>query len=62
MLSTKTMLERVQGMQGKDDLTPWEDNFIGSIVEYADKYGITRLSGKQVITLKKIHDKHFADS
>ena len=60
MLSTTTMLDRVRGLLGTKDLSPWEHDFVRSLADRADAGQITQLSGRQVEALQRLHDKHFA--
>lgn len=60
MTSIGTMIDRIDGLQGTDDISEWEDRFIHNIVDIT-KCGkdTTKLTAKQVETVERIHDKHF---
>ncbi len=56
IVSTQNMLKRVEGLAGTNDLTDWEQGFVKSL----SGRDPTGFSGKQIETLERIHDKHFA--
>lgn len=60
MTSTTVMIERLSGMLGTADLSPWEQGFVRSLVERREAGQVTALTDKQVETLERLHDKHFA--
>lgn len=61
MNSIGNMIKRIAGLQGTRDITEWEDNFIGSVVDKTEGgKETTRLSDKQVEVVERIHNKHFA--
>lgn len=60
MLSTTQMIRRLEGMVGSKDLSDWETGFVESLVEKVDAGAVTKLSEKQVDTLERLHNKHFA--
>jgi hypothetical protein len=61
MASINIMLKKISGLVGTSDITEWEDEFITNMNERAQDGKDTRqLSEKQVSTIEKIHDKHFA--
>lgn len=62
MISIGTMIKRIVGMAGTDDLTTWEDSFVLNLDDIT-KGGTdtSRLSEKQVAAVEKIHSKHFGD-
>ncbi len=61
MASINNMVKRVSGLLGTSDLTNWEEVFVSNIVDQTDDgENTTGLSTKQVETLERIHDKHFA--
>lgn len=62
MTSIGTMIIRISGL-GSNEVTDWERTFIRSIVEKynaQDKSKAMELSDKQIETIERIHDKHFA--
>lgn len=61
MTSIGTMICRIDGLQGTDDVSEWEDRFIRNVVDIT-KCGkdTTKLTAKQAETVERIHDKHFA--
>lgn len=61
MTSPTTMVKRLQGLQGTGDLTPWEEQFVASILEQSrNGDDTTRLSERQLARVQQIFDKHFA--
>lgn len=61
MTSFGTMIKRLAGLQGTKDVNDWEGKFIGSIVGMTNNgEKTTSLTGKQLDTIQRIHDKHFA--
>ena len=61
MKSIATKIEQIDGLRGTNDLTPWEDEFITSIVDRVAKTTDTRvLSARQVEIVERIYGKHFA--
>lgn len=61
MTSIGTMINRIDGLQGTEDVSEWEDRFIHNIVDIT-KGGkdTTVLSSKQIEIVERIHNKHFA--
>jgi hypothetical protein len=60
-ISIGTMIKRIAGLQGTGDISEWEDNFIGSVIERTDDgKNTTILTAKQVEIVERIHNKHFA--
>lgn len=59
MVSTTTMIQRLEGCLGTSDLSEWEAKFVRSLAEQLNAGEVTRLSAKQVDTLERLHDKHF---
>ena len=57
LVSTATMIKRLEGLLGTKDITQWEQGFIESIVAKDDP---TSLTGKQVDAMARIYSKHFA--
>lgn len=61
MTTINTMVKRIAGLAGTKDVTPWEDDFIASVVEKTRNGDDTRpLTEKQIEVIERIHDKHFA--
>lgn len=61
MKSIATQIEQIDALRGTNDVTPWEDEFITSIVERVAKTKDTRtLSARQVEIIERIWEKHFA--
>lgn len=61
MTTLNTMVKRVAGLQDTTDLTPWENDFLRSIVKQTrDGEDTSTLSERQVTTLEALFDKHFA--
>ena len=60
MISTTQMIKKLEGMLGTKDLSDWETTFVESMVERVEQNRITTLSEKQLITLERLHRKHFA--
>lgn len=60
MISTATMINRLEGMLGTKDLSEWEETFVQSMVRARGTGSVTRLSERQIETLERLHNKHFA--
>lgn len=62
MISLATKLEQLDGLRDTNDLTDWETGFVTNILEtYLLKGKKTSwMSEKQVATLERIYEKHFA--
>jgi hypothetical protein len=61
MTSIGTMIKRISGLLGTSDLNAWEQCFVSGVVEKTnDGEQTTALSAKQIETIERIHDKHFA--
>lgn len=61
MTSIANMIKLIAGLQGTKDVTEWESEFIGSVVEKTDNgKSTTELSGKQVEVVQRIYNKHFS--
>ena len=51
---------QIEGLLGTRDITPWQENFIRSIVQRTEGGKFTpRLSVKQVDTIERIYERHF---
>lgn len=61
MTSIGTMIKRISGLLGTSDLNAWEQGFVSGVTEKTnDGDQTTSLSAKQIETIERIHDKHFA--
>ncbi len=60
MVSTNTMIRRLEGMLGTKDLSKWEQGFVETLVERLEAGQVTQLTERQVETLERLHGKHFA--
>lgn len=60
MLSTTQMIRRLEGMAGSKDLSDWESGFVESLVSKVEMGVVTMLTERQLETLQRLHDKHFA--
>lgn len=61
MTSIGTMIKRIAGLHGTNDVTAWEAGFISGIVSKTNNGGATTcLTEKQVEIIERIHGKHFA--
>ena len=56
------MIEQIDGLRDPDDLTPWEQEFVTSVVGryLLAKKDTQALSSKQITVIERIWDKHFA--
>ncbi len=53
-------IEQIDGLRDTSDLTPWENEFVTSIVERLPANKDTRgYSAKQVEIIERIWEKHF---
>ena len=61
MKSLRQKIEQVAGLVDTKDVTDWENGFLKNVLE-ASKGGVytAALSTRQVETLERIYDKHFA--
>lgn len=60
MVSTTTMIQRLEGLLGTDDLNASEQSFVRSLATRMHAGEVTRLSGDQVERLDELHGRHFA--
>ncbi|MCY0854283.1 hypothetical protein [Cupriavidus sp. D39] len=60
LVSTTTMIKRLEGMLDTRDLTDWEQSFVRSLVEAQQTGKVTQLTGAQVDKLDQLHGRHFA--
>ncbi|CAG4887749.1 hypothetical protein R52603_00504 [Paraburkholderia saeva] len=59
-VSTSSMIEKLVGMLGTDDLTEWETSFVQSLQRRLADGQVTALTERQVETLDRLHNNHFA--
>lgn len=60
MISVGTMIKQLGGLTGTDDLSDWENEFVGSIIDKTQDGKVTgTLSDRQVQTVERIWRKHF---
>jgi hypothetical protein len=61
MTSLNTMVKRISGLAGTNDVSDWEDDFILSIVEQTDEgNNTTSLTEKQITVIERIFHKNFS--
>jgi len=61
MISIGTMIKRIEGLLGTNEVSDWEGCFISSVIEKTNCGNDTaHLSDKQVEIIERIHNKHFA--
>lgn len=60
LVSTTTMIKRLEGLLGTRDLTAWEQDFVRKLAELAQAGQVTQLTGAQVDKLDELHGRHFA--
>ena len=60
LVSTTTMIQRLQGLLGTSDLTAWEQDFVRKLAAEANAGRATDLTGAQVEKLDELHGRHFA--
>ena len=60
MTSTKTMVDRLEGLLDTDDLSVWEHEFVTKMVDARDDDKLHWISSKQAEALERLHNKHFA--
>ena len=59
--SLGSMVQQLSGLVGTKDVSDWEDEFIGSIVERTSNGARTsHLTEKQVEQVERIYRNHFA--
>jgi hypothetical protein len=58
MKSIQQMAAQCEGLLGTEDITPWEAEFLGSVIPRV-KEG-RELTDRQVPVLERIYNKHFA--
>lgn len=59
-VSTRTMVDQLEGLLGTADVNDWESGFIRSMARARDENRLTALSEKQVERLAELHAKHFS--
>lgn len=63
MKSLGAMVRQLEGLHETGDVTPWESEFIGSVVLRTNNGSLTqRLTEKQVEVIERIYKKHFGDN
>ena len=61
MNSIGTMIKRISGLVGTQDVTEWENDFIQNVCTKSSYGQITiGLSDKQIEIIERIHNQHFA--
>ena len=61
MPSLNTMVKRVSGLQGTQDLNDWEAKFVANIVRQTNGGdNTTSLTEAQITALERIFEKHFS--
>lgn len=61
MTTLNTMVKRVAGLAGTNDVSDWEDQFIRSVVEKTQEgRDTTSLTDRQIDVLERLHEKHFS--
>ena len=61
LISTTTMIRRLQGCLGTGDLSQWEERFVRKLAAQAEVGQVTQLSERQIEKLEELHEKHFGD-
>lgn len=59
MISTATMIQRLEGMLDTKDLTEWEHDFVRKLASLMRAGEVTQLTGAQVDKLDELHERHF---
>lgn len=60
LVSTTTMIQRLQGLLGTNALTDGEQDFVRNLASEAEAGRATQLTGAQVDKLDQLHGRHFA--
>ena len=60
MLSIQQIIDRLSGLQGTKDVSPWEEGFITTLVKYRNEGRVDLLSEKQLEIMQSIFNKHFS--
>ena len=61
IVSIGTQIKQIAGLLDTDDLTEWEKGFVASVNHRSKRGTETRtLTDKQVETVERIYEKHFA--
>ena len=58
--STKSMIERLCGLLGTDDLNEWETGFVESMKRRLDEGKVLNITEPQLSSLERLFNKHFA--
>ncbi|RWA55304.1 hypothetical protein AU476_07285 [Cupriavidus sp. UYMSc13B] len=59
LVSTTTMIKRLESLLGTRDLSEWEQGFVRKLAEQAAAGQVTGLTGAQVDKLDELHGRHF---
>ncbi len=60
MVSTATMIQRLEGLLGTKDLNDWESSFVRTLAHRMHAGEVTKLTGNQVEKLDELHGRHFS--
>lgn len=61
MVSVGVMVKQLSGLLDTEDLSDWENEFVGNVVDRTQEGEVTgTLSDRQVTTVERIWRKHFA--
>lgn len=61
MVSVGVMVKQLSGLLDTEDLSDWENEFVGNVVDRTQEGEVTgTLSERQVTTVERIWRKHFA--
>lgn len=61
MVSVGVMVKQLGGLLDTEDLSDWENEFVGNVVDRTQEGEVTgTLSERQVTTVERIWRKHFA--
>jgi len=60
-VSLGTMIKQIAALEGTDDVTPWENGFINSVVAWSSGGDNTAtITPRQADTIERIWSKHFS--
>jgi hypothetical protein len=61
-VSIGTMIEKLDGLRDTKDLSPWENEFVTSVLNryLVAKKDTRHLTENQVRVIERLHNKHFA--
>jgi hypothetical protein len=60
MATPRLMIEKLSGSVGTNELSEWENSFVGDLVDKIDGQPHLALTPNQLATLTRIYDKVFA--